>query len=204
MNRADRVHIGSIYCSSNNYHILHLVVDSRALSISSRSQQKMTPSLIRPVGIIISRTLGSNAHFQKAINIQSTRLLASTSIQSIDQDAESARSRFRNTDTNPSVLKYIERIGVGKPTRTKRRRGSKNNNTRHLSLSEEEEKLGRGRRCQTVPPPPFAPSNRSAATGSGQSVRQLPVKLLARVGCANSFPKPSPNLPEVVGVCCLD
>ena len=159
----------------------------------------MTQWLLRPVGMIINRTSGFSAHRLNAINSQSIRLVASTSTRGIDQDAQSARGQFRNTETNPSVLKYIERIGVGKPNRTKRRRGSKHS-TRHLSLSEEEERLGRGRRSQTTtPPPPFAPSNRNVTTGSGQSIRQLPVKLLARVGCANSFPKPSPNLPEVVG-----
>jgi len=135
----------------------------------------------------------------------------STSMPRIDPDIPSARSQFKSIDVNPSVLKYIERIGVGKPNRPKRRRRRDPSHQRHLSLAEEEEQLGRGRRRRpqtastaatttaTVPPPPFAPSTRGTSKeSSGKSIRQLPVKLLARVGQADSFPKPSPNLPEVV------
>jgi hypothetical protein len=158
--------------------------------------------MLRHVEFISTRTFGLTASRQPGIHFSTTRWLSSNSTTSIDESSQSARSRFRNTEANPSVLKYIERIGVGKPSRMKRRRRP-NDAARHLSLAEEEDQLGRRRRPKTTaPPPPFASSNRNITTESGQSIRQLPVKLLARVGSLDTpFPKSSPNLPEVVSGC---
>lgn len=110
------------------------------------------------------------------------------------EEAQSARSAFKLTPVHPSVLKYVQRVGVGKPER-KRRSKTK---SQFLTQSEEKDQLGRSRKpLPTNPPPPFPSSNVSSS--SEKKIRRSPVKLLKRVGSlADEFPKPSPTMPEVV------
>jgi hypothetical protein len=159
--------------------------------------------VLRPIASTRLWATGLEACRLPCISSRTTRcFLSSNPMQSVDQHSQSARFQFRQTQVNPSILKYIERIGVGKPSRAKRRRGPKDT-IRYLSEAEEDEQLGRRRRPHTTtPPPPFASNSRHGKNEPGQSIRELPVKLLARVGSMETpFPKPSPNLPEVVSGC---
>lgn len=126
--------------------------------------------------------------------------LKQTFVQDINQQSQSARSQFKQIPVNPSVLKYIEKIGVGKPSRTRRRRRPNSDSKRFLSFIEENEELDGNRRPQSkIPPPPFASSGSDYRTESGQAIKQFPVKLLSSIASlATPFPKSSPNLPEIV------
>eukprot|EP00429_Kryptoperidinium_foliaceum_P012577 CAMPEP_0176030522 /NCGR_PEP_ID=MMETSP0120_2-20121206/15017_1 /TAXON_ID=160619 /ORGANISM="Kryptoperidinium foliaceum, Strain CCMP 1326" /LENGTH=324 /DNA_ID=CAMNT_0017363767 /DNA_START=70 /DNA_END=1048 /DNA_ORIENTATION=+ len=109
-------------------------------------------------------------------------------------ESQSVRSAFKESPVNPSLLRYIDRIGVGKPRRKRRRKSI----SAFLSASEEQERFGGGqhRSRSTVPPPPFPSPNREEHNAVKR--KRLPVKLLKSVGDSETlFPKPSPNLPEV-------
>ena len=129
------------------------------------------------------------------------------------RSSQSARSQFKEVPVNPSILKYIQDIGVGKPKRAQRRRIRRSRNTtakadyshstpsKFLSSAEEEDLLPsrNRRRPNIVPPPPFPAPHINNKNGSNQTLQRLPVKLLGSVGSITEpFPRASPNLPEVV------
>jgi len=133
--------------------------------------------------------------------LRSWRFSSSTSPPS--NDTPSGRSAFNQTPVHPSILQYIQAVGVGKAERTKRRKYKKNKGeARFFSRSEEQERFGSKRRStSTVPPTPFpAPAlGANERSESRKLIRRFPVKLLGTVGSVNeAFPKASPNLPEVV------
>lgn len=117
--------------------------------------------------------------------------------ESNETSQSSARSAFQEIPVNPSILKYIQRVGVGQPERRKRRQKSK---ARFISLQEEKDQLMRTRKARTTtPPPPFPSSDPKDQTSSSKSIRRFPVKLLKSVGnLETEFPKPSATMPEVV------
>ncbi len=121
------------------------------------------------------------------------RFLSSTE----SDETQSARSAFQQTPVNPSILKYVQRVGVGKAERKKRRNKGK---SRFLTESEEKDQFGRVRKhLSTTTPPPFPSSDRRENTSLGKKVRRTPVKLLKSVGSLDSeFPKASLTMPEVV------
>jgi hypothetical protein len=126
------------------------------------------------------------------------------SVPTSSDEAQSGRSLFKETEVNPSILKYVQSVGVGKANRKKRRKFKKNTEqSRFLSRSEEMDQLSRIRRLpSTVTPPPF-PNNtrRNEKTSSGKTIRRRPVKLLGSVGSVDEeFPKPTALLPEVVRI----
>lgn len=171
----------------------------------------MTSLLIRSGRSICTRFFGSPfarssteiPSFSRRLLVHSTRALQ-VSVPASDE-APSGRSLFKETPVNPSILKYIQSVGVGKAKRTKRRKKlRRTTNTEHsrlvLSPNEEHEQLHRIRRLpSTIAPPPFPSSNhRYEKTASGKTIRRLPVKLLKSVGSVDQeFPKPSPQRPEV-------
>lgn len=135
---------------------------------------------------------------------------------------QSSRAAFKTTPVDPKLLSYIERIGVGIPKRTLRRRSNKKRRKDTLVLDSKEELdffrqrsrnaiKERGRRRPTtsdvsssapswLPPPPFAstsPADDETTTNAGHKVKRHPVKVIASVGTLDqSFPT-NQRLPEV-------
>lgn len=151
-------------------------------------------------GLIRSRTSWVVGHksLLEGFWVASSRYASSSA--SIDEPkSDSVRSKFKETPVNPSILKYIESIGVGIPKRNKagRRKRSQTRPSKFLSPIEEKKELRHIRRLPSkVPPPPFVSEN--TTTTSDKEIKRLPVKLIGSVGSNNDeFPRGSTGLPEV-------
>ena len=131
------------------------------------------------------------------------RLLSSSSSpNSTNSSTASVRSKFSEIPVNPSILKHIEKLGVGRPRKTSRRRKTSRQKSNFLSEEEEINEYRHVRRASSSsPPPPFA-ANSDNRTDSNASIRRFPVKLLGSVGSSGEeFPRSTQGLPEVV---CLE
>ena len=124
---------------------------------------------------------------------------------------KSARSKFKEIPVNPSILKYVQNVGVGIPKRNTRkrrlgkRRKIKGKDSVVLGRVEELEQFGRIRRGgrQTdrtrAPPPPFSIPSRFSSIESNTNIIRHPVKLLASIGTLEKkLPRESKFRPEVV------
>lgn len=145
--------------------------------------------------------------------------------QTTEKTPTSARREFKSLPVNHSILRYIQNVGVGIPSKSSRRhkkkrktttlpggvgsRGKGNNDMFVMSSEEERERLVRTRRTTTeIPPPPFAiPTGVSTSQRQGkedrpqaqQSTRHIPVKLIGRVGTSDEeFPRETKGMPEIV------
>jgi hypothetical protein len=134
-------------------------------------------------------------------SVKTCRVLSSSPQSAEPSEPGSGRSQFKENPVNPSILKYIQNIGVGKPKRQTRRR-RRPQKSLVLSHQEEQEQFQRIRRLpSTSPPPPFAPHKNSKddKTESGRIIKRYPVKLIGSVGSSDEeFPRATPGLPEVV------
>jgi hypothetical protein len=143
-------------------------------------------------------------HFSRSLCILPERYLTtcrliSSSTSTPSSDANSVKSKFKETPVNPSILQYIERIGIGIPPKKKRRASRPGSHV--LSQQEEQEQFQRIRRLpSTSPPPPFA-ARSDEKTDSGKRIERFPVKLLGSVGSSDEeFPRATSGLPEVVSL----
>ena len=141
-------------------------------------------------------------HFSRSLCILPERFsttcrLISSSTSTSSSDAKSVQSKFKETPVNPSILQYIERIGIGVPP--KKRRKASRPGSHVLSQQEEQEQFQRIRRLpSTSPPPPFSGMS-DEKSDSGKRIERFPVKLLGSVGSSDDeFPRATPGLPEVV------
>ena len=140
---------------------------------------------------LLSRHLAGNGIWTRYFSATPT-----TTNESKEHLPSSARSTFKNIPVNPSILKYIQRVGVGIPQRMTRRQKIK---SRFISEQEEKDQLTRTRKVRTsIPPPPF-PSSDPKEQQQKSTIRRFPVKLLKSVGdLETEFPKASATMPEVV------
>ena len=161
---------------------------------SGRSFLNQLPASCRPSTIApttcVSRLL---AHYQ----------FSTSTTNSVD-DTPSGRALFKKTPVHPSILRYIQNVGVGKGKRIERKKSRRTSGQfRFMDPNEERKELGRTRRAKTssTPPIPF-PSHSSSpgeTTASGKVIQRSPVKLLRTVGTMKQkFPKAFAHLPEVV------
>lgn len=126
--------------------------------------------------------------------------LSATTATTDDDDASSVRAKFKEVPINSSVLEYIQRLRIGRPKKSQKRRRKKSQpRSDVLSLQEEKERFRSSKRFPSTSPPPPFPSTLDDKTDSRKTIKRYPVKLLGSIGSSDEeFPKETPGLPEVV------
>lgn len=154
--------------------------------------------------------------------LRSTSVLPNNDVrpQSTVADQQSKRAAFKTTPVDSKLLSYIERIGVGIPKRTPRRRVTKKRRKDTLVLDGKEEleffrqrsrnaqkERNRPRRPNKssgapswLPPPPFCATTLTDDDETirvGQKVKRHPTKVIGSVGSINESLPTNKGLPEV-------
>ena len=169
--------------------------------LSSRSLARR----LRPSIAIATNPLNYNgARFIGQNDVTSARFLSS-STDSSSTDIASGRLQFKNVPVNPSILNYIQYVGVGIPKKSNKR-PRRRQPGEVLSEEDEEEHFRKQipyQKSSTArPPPPFvAPSTSNDKTEKGQIIQRHPVKLIGTSGSEADeypFPRPFKGVPEVV------
>jgi GTP-binding protein len=157
-------------------------------------------------------------------------LLRSTSVVILPRQAvrphstvaeeQSKRAAFKTTPVDPKLLSHIERIGVGIPKRTPRRRVNKKRRKDSLVLDGKEELEFFRQRARNeqrerrrpkeaakspdapswLPPPPFCATTQTdddETISVGQKVKRHPIKVIGSVGTPNEAFPTNKGLPEV-------
>jgi hypothetical protein len=171
-----------------------MLLSSRSLGLARR---------LRPSISIATNPLKFNGdRFVVASDVTSVRFLSSATSSSTD--ITSGRLQFKNVPVNPSILSYIQYVGVGIPKKSKRR-PRRRQPGEVLSEKDEEDHFRQQIPYQKPsiarrPPPPFvAPSSSKDTTETGQIIQRFPVKMIGSSGSAEEeFPRPFKGLPEVV------
>jgi hypothetical protein len=172
-----------------------------SMLLSSRSLARR----LRPSIAISTNPFSYNgARFIVVNDVTSLRFLSSSTSSSTD--IASGRSQFKNVPVNPSILSYIQYVGVGIPKKSKKR-PRRRESGEVLSEKDEEDHFRQQSPHQKPltarrPPPPFvAPSSSNDTTEAGQIIQRFPVKLIGSSGSVDDefpFPRPFKGLPEVV------
>jgi hypothetical protein len=169
-----------------------------SMLLSSRSLARR----LRPSIAIATNPLNYNgARLIVASDVTSVRFLSSSTSSSTD--IASGRSQFKNVPVNPSILSYIQYVGVGIPKKSKRK-PQRRKPGEVLSEKDEEDHFRQQiphQKPKTVrPPPPFAaPSSSNDTNEKGQVIQRHPVKVIGSSGSAEEeLPRPFKGHPEVV------
>jgi hypothetical protein len=158
---------------------------------------------LRPVIAIATNSLNYNgARYIVASDVTSVRFVSSSTPS--PTDIASGRLAFKNVPVNPSILSYIQFVGVGIPKKSKKR--TRRRETGEVLSEKDEEDHFRKQipyqkpAAAARPPPPFvAPSASKDTTETGQIIQRHPVKLIGSSGSAEEeFPRPFKGHPEVV------
>jgi hypothetical protein len=168
--------------------------------LSSRSLARR----LRPSIAIATNPLNYNdARFIVPSDVRTARFLSSDTSSSTD--IASGRLQFKNVPVNPSILSYIQYVGVGIPKKSKKR-PRRREPGEVLSERDEEDHFRQQIPYQKPsiarPPPPFvAPSSSNDKTEKGQIIHRYPVKVIGSSGSDEDefpFPRPFKGVPEVV------
>ena len=117
----------------------------------------------------------------------------------------SGRSKFRSIPVHPSILRYIQEVGVGIPKKTdarhrrKRPWGGSDNIIAERDEAEHFRVKKLTKQRSSLPPPPFYTATTANNAEAGSKIERIPIKILGSVGSKDEeFPRITKGLPEIV------
>lgn len=166
-------------------------------------------TLVRPLSLSGSsrspRLLAQIYCCSKTPSTQTPSSARNFSKETDSEEALSATKEFRSLPIHPSILRYIQSVGVGIPKRKTQSQRIKERRSAVMNATQEKAFFDQNRRqkrlstvskpgaatiIKEIPPSPF---------GAPPDIRRNPVKIVARVGSLEDdiFPSNSHGIPEV-------